>query len=51
MADKQLINKLETSCLLVPQRSAEGICDVLNEEMQIAKSLNAWPGEMKCERN
>lgn len=29
MADKQLIIKLETSCSLVPQRSAEEICAVL----------------------
>lgn len=29
MAEKQLINKIETSCSLIPQRSAEELCDIL----------------------
>lgn len=29
MAEKQLIIKLETSCSLAPQRSAEELCGVL----------------------
>lgn len=29
MAEKQPINKIETSCSLIPQRSAEELCDVL----------------------
>ena len=48
MADKQLINKLETSCLLVPQRSAEEICDVLKggyADCEISECL-AWRNEV-----
>lgn len=48
MAEKQLINKIETSCLLIPQRSAEELCDILKgryADCETSECL-AWRNEV-----